>query len=104
MMPMMAHNLLQSIALVASAARAFKEKCIDGIQADRKRCESMIEQSLALVTPLAKVIGYDRAAEIAKEAYQTGRTVRDLAREKGVLPEDQLAKVLDPKAMTRPSA
>src|SRR5690606_19528766 len=48
MMPMMAHNLLQSIALVASAARAFKEKCIDGIQADRKRCESMIEQSLAL--------------------------------------------------------
>jgi len=104
MMPMMAHNLLQSIALVGSAARAFKEKCIDGIQADRKRCESMIEQSLAMCTPLAKVIGYDRAAQIAKEAYQTGRTVREIAREKGVLPEDELAKVLDPESMTRPSA
>jgi len=104
MMPVMAHNLLQSISLVGAAARAFKVKCIDGIQADRKRCESMIEQSLAMCTPLAKVIGYDRAAEIAKEAYQTGRTVREIAREKGVLPEEELAKVLDPSGMTRPSA
>lgn len=104
MMPMMAHNLMQSIALIASAAQAFKDKCVDGIQADRHRCESFIEQSLAMVTPLAKVIGYDRAAEIAKEAYQTGRTVRELAREKQVLPEDELNKVLDPVNMTRPEA
>lgn len=104
MMPMMAHNLMQSIALVASAARAFKDRCVDGIEADRERCESFIEQSLAMVTPLAKVIGYDRAAQIAKQAYESGRTVREIARELDVLPEEELNRVLDPAAMTQPEA
>ena len=104
MMPMMAYNLMQSIALVASAARAFKDRCVDGIEADRERCESFIEQSLAMVTPLAKVIGYDRAAEIAKQAYESGRTVREIARERMLLPEEELNRVLDPAAMTQPEA
>jgi len=102
MMPMMAHNLLESIKLIASAARAFKDKCVDGIEANRERCESLIEGSLAMVTPLATVIGYDRAAKIAKTAYDTGRTVREVAREEGVLPAEELDRILDPLSMTEP--
>jgi len=102
MMPMMARNLLEAIELTAGAAAAFKDRCVDGIEADRERCESFIEQSLAMCTPLAKVIGYDRAAQIAKAAYESGRTVREIALEQGVLPADELAKVLDPRSMTEP--
>jgi len=102
MMPMMAHNLIESIKLIASAARVFKEKCVDGIEADRKRCESFIEGSLAMVTPLATVIGYDRAAKIAKTAFDSGRTVREVAKEEGVLSPEELDRVLDPLSMTEP--
>jgi len=104
MMPMMAHNLMQSISLLAAAARAFKDRCIDGIEADRARCEGFIEQSLAMVTPLAKVIGYDQAAKIAKKAYDSGRTVREVVREAGLLSEEELDRILDPRGMTRPQA
>src|SRR5690606_18477542 len=104
MMPMMAHNLMQSISLLAAAARAFKDRCVDGIEADRARCEGFIEQSLAMVTPLAKVIGYDQAAKIAKEAYESGRTVREVVREAGLLSEEELSRILDPSGMTRPQA
>lgn len=104
MMPMMAHNLLQSITLLGNSAKALKDRCVDGIEADRERCESYIEQSLALCTPLAKVIGYDRAAQIAKTAYESGRTVREVAMEEKVLPEDELNRVLDPLSMTEPQA
>lgn len=104
MMPMMAHNLLNSLELTAGSARAFKERCVDGIVADRERCASFIEQSLAMCTPLAKVIGYDRAAEIAITAYQSGRTVREVAKEMNVLSDEELNKVLDPATMTQPQA
>ena len=100
MMPVKGHNLLQSIRLLSNSSRVFADKCISGIKADRKRCEEMVEKSLAMVTSLAPIIGYDAAAKIAKEAYDTGRTIREICMEKNVLPEDQLKKVLDPWSMT----
>ncbi|MGI9554284.1 MAG: class II fumarate hydratase [Thermodesulfobacteriota bacterium] len=103
MMPMMAHNILESIRLLSNVSTVFVDKCIDGIKADKKRCEEMIEKSLAMCTSLAPIIGYDNAAAIAKEAYATGKTVRQVAMEKGVLPEKELNKVLDPWSMTEPS-
>jgi len=102
MMPLLAHNLLQSVALLASASRQFSERCVEGLEADRRRCESLIEQSLAMCTALAPVIGYDRAAQIAKQAYETGRTVREVACAEGVLDEAELERLLEPRPMTEP--
>jgi len=96
MMPMIAHNLLQSIGLLASAARVFAEKCIDGIEADRAACAAGIEKSLALVTGFVPHIGYDRAAALAKKAYETGKTVREVALEEAVLPEETIQEILGP--------
>ena len=102
MMPMMAHNLLQSIALLGNAVEQFAERCVQGLLADRKRCEALIEQSLAMCTALAPVIGYDRAAAIAKQAHQTGKTVREIALAEQILPAEELARLLDPRPMTEP--
>jgi fumarate hydratase class II len=100
MMPVIAYNLEQSIDILAAAARLLAERCVEGIEANRERCLELVEKSLAMVTSLVPKIGYDAAAEIAKEAMRTGRTVRELAREKGVLPEAELAAALDPWGMT----
>jgi fumarate hydratase class II len=102
MMPVMAHNLLESIRLLANVCTAFREKCAAGITANKQRCEELVELSMAMVTSLAPKIGYDRAAEIAKESAKTGRTVREIAREKNVLPERELESALDPVKMTEP--
>jgi len=102
MLPVMAHNLLQSIELLASAANNFSARCIEGIKADEERCRNFIEQSLAMCTGLAPEIGYDAAAKLAKEAYRTGKTVREIARAQKVLPEDRLTALLDPWRMTEP--
>ena len=102
MMPMMADNLLQSIRLLSRVCAVFVDKCVSEIEADEERCGEIIEQSLAMCTSLAPIIGYDSAAAIAKEAYASGSTVREVAREKGVLPDDELDRVLDPLSMTRP--
>src|SRR5678816_1857282 len=101
MMPVMAHNLLESIRVLASSVVNFTDKCVAGIQADRTRCNEMVEKSLAMCTALAPVIGYDQAAAIAKEAYETGRTVREIALDKKVLSADRLNEILDPLRMTR---
>jgi fumarate hydratase class II len=98
----MAHNLLESIRLLARVCDAFREKCAAGITANKKRCEELVELSMAMVTSLAPKIGYDRAAEIAKESAKTGHTVREIAREKNVLPEKELESALDPVKMTEP--
>lgn len=103
MMPMMAYNLLHSVALLSNASATFAEKCIVGLEADIERNAEMIEKSLAMCTSLAPIIGYDAAAKIAKEAYATGKTVREVALAHKVLPEDELSKVLDPWSMTEPS-
>jgi fumarate hydratase class II len=102
MMPVMAHDLLESIRLLANACEIFADKCVVGIQANKERCAELIELSMSMVTSLAPIIGYDRAAEIAKESVKTGKTVRELCREKKILPEAELARALDPVAMTEP--
>ncbi|MEO6030009.1 MAG: class II fumarate hydratase [Candidatus Binatia bacterium] len=102
MMPVMAHQQLESIRIMAAAVRAFTDRCVVGIEAEPVRAAAAVEQSLAMCTALAPVIGYDAAAAIAKESYATGKTVREIAREKNVLPEDQLARILDTFRMTEP--
>ncbi len=81
MQPVIAYNLLQSIELLANACGVLVEKCVEGIRADKERCEEMIEKSLAMITALVPRIGYDRAAAIAKQAYETGRPVREIVKE-----------------------
>jgi fumarate hydratase class II len=102
MMPVMAHNILESIRLLGNVADAFTEKCVVGIEANEERCRELVELSMAMVTSLAPKIGYDRAAEIAKESARTGKTVRELCQEKKILPEKELNAVLDPVGMTEP--
>jgi fumarate hydratase, class II len=87
---------------MTAAVHAFTERCIAGITANRERAAAMIEQSLAMCTALAPVIGYDAAAAIAKESQATGKTVREIAREKRILPDDVLTRVLDPLRQTEP--
>ena len=101
MMPVMALRLLEAITFSASVVKAFTEKCVVGIEANKEHCEEMIEKSLAMVTALAPVIGYDAAAKIAKESFTTGKTVREVALAHKVLPE-KLAKILNPWRMTEP--
>ncbi len=102
MMPVMAYNLLQSIELLATASRVFAERCVTGLSVNRARCESLVEQSLAMCTSLAPIIGYDAAADIAKTSWQTGKTIREIAREKKLMSATDLEKTLDPRRMTSP--
>lgn len=101
MMPVAAYNLLQSISLLTSSAHNFTDQCVKGIKATSRGPE-MVERGLAICTSLAPVIGYDAAAQIAKEAARTGRTIREVAREKTSLSEADLARILDPANMTKP--
>jgi fumarate hydratase class II len=100
--PVIARNLLHSIALLASAAEVFTTKCLSGLRPRAERAEALVEQSLAMVTVLAPVIGYDAAAEIAKEAWRTGKRVRELCLERKLLPRDELERLLDPRRQTGP--
>jgi fumarate hydratase class II len=102
MMPMMTYNLLQSIQILTNGAKVFTEKCVKGLKADEKRCGLMIENSLAMCTALSPLIGYDAAAQIAKEAYQSGKTVREIAMAKQILSPQEIEKALDPWSMTNP--
>jgi len=100
MMPVMAYDLLESIALLAAGSRNFSRRAIQGLEANNDRASGFVEQSLAMCTVLAPVIGYEKAASIAKEAYRTGRTVREVARETSGIPEDRLNELLDPRSQT----
>jgi fumarate hydratase class II len=102
MMPLLAHNLLSGVDLLANAVRAFTARCVAGIQVNVDRCEAEVSQSLALATALAPVIGYDRAAEISKEAQRTGRSIKAVAAERLDLSESRLEALLDPIRMTEP--
>jgi fumarate hydratase, class II len=99
--PLMARNLLQSIALLGSASRLLAEKCVDGIEANREQCESYAELTLSAATALNPLIGYDKASEIVKTAAASGRSLRDVALEAGV-EESVLADALDYHAMAKP--
>jgi fumarate hydratase class II len=100
MMPVMAYDLLESIALLAAVSRNFSQRAIEGLQADRERASAFVERSLAMCTVLVPVIGYEKAAAIAKEAYRSGRTVREVARETSGIPEARLNELLDPRSQT----
>ncbi len=104
MMPAISYNLLNSIEVLAGAVRAFTQKCVKGITADTARCAELAEKSLALATALAPKIGYDKAAEVAKMAYATGKSVGEVALEMRVINEKEARELLDPKKMARMSS
>ncbi len=101
-LPLIARNLIESCELAGRGARNFADRCVSGIQANTERLSSLIEQSLMLATPLAPVIGYDKAAKLAKEAHASGKTIREIALEQKVLPEAELNAILDPSNMIGP--
>ncbi len=102
MMPMMAFVGLESVRLLAKGCQAFVDFCIDGLEAHAENCEAGIERSLSMVTSLNPLIGYEKAAELVKKAMKTGKTIRELCLEEGVLPEATLKEALDPRRMTEP--
>ncbi|QDV86376.1 class II fumarate hydratase [Planctomycetes bacterium TBK1r] len=102
MMPVMAHTVLESIALLSSGSNAFVEFCVEEMEANEESCNAAVEQSLSMCTSLNPLIGYEQAAKLAKEAFASGQTIRELCLEKGILAEDVLADALDPWKMTEP--
>ena len=104
MMPVIAYDLLEQIRLLANVSRVFAEKCITGITANEKRAGDLLELNLSSCTALAPKIGYDKAAALAKEAMVTGRTLREIALERKVLPAAELDEILDYRKMTEPDA
>ncbi len=100
MMPMMAHNLLQSIRLLANASRTFATACVSGIEANEDRARELVERNAIVVTALNPHIGYDNGAKIAKKAVATGRSVRELVLEAGLMSAEELDEALDIKSMT----
>ena len=103
MLPLIAHNLTNSITILSNSTNIFTEKLITGLKANKEKCAGYIEGSLAMCTSLAPVIGYDKAAQIAYKAFNSGKTVREIAMEENVLDKNKLDEILDPKSMTMPS-
>jgi fumarate hydratase class II len=103
MMPVMGHAALESINLLANSANAFVDFCAAEMEPNAEACEAAVEKSLSMVTSLNPHIGYERAAQLAKEAFKSGKTIRQLCQEQQVVPDDVLAKALDPWRMTEPS-
>ena len=103
MMPIMAHNMIESIEILSNVSRVFATDCIAGIEADKDKCESTIEKSLAMCTSLAPVIGYDKAAGVAKKAFKENKTVREVVNEDKILEKKEADRVLNPKDMIKPS-
>ncbi|MEX2263037.1 MAG: class II fumarate hydratase [Bryobacteraceae bacterium] len=97
MMPVMAYDLLDSIGLLATATRNFRERLIEGLEADTGRARELLERSLGMAAALAPEIGYEKTAAIVQEAWRTERTLREVAREKSGLPEERLNELLDPE-------
>ena len=102
MMPLIAHEVLESLTILANGCRQFARECVAGIEADRERAAWLLENSSAMATPLAPYIGYELAAAIAKEAVAGGKTIRQLVIEKGIFSADELDQILDPHELTKP--
>jgi fumarate hydratase class II len=100
MMPMMAHNLLESITLLTNACDTFRARCVKGIEANEEHSRELVERNAIIVTALNPHIGYDNGARIAKEAVATGRSVRELVLEAGLMTPEDLDDALDIKKMT----
>jgi fumarate hydratase class II len=103
MMPVMADTAIESVKILSGALEVFTEKCLKGLEANEEKCREGVEKSLSMATALNPYIGYERAAEIAKEAFKTGKTVREVCLDWNVLPPEQLAEVLDPWKMIKPT-
>lgn len=104
MMPVMGATTLESIGLLAAGCNAFVDFCMRDLQANEDVCESFVEKSLSMVTSLNPLIGYEKASKLAKEAFATGQTIRELCTAQKIVPEDELKKALDPFSMTKPQA
>ena len=104
MMPVMGQTTLESVHLLANSANAFVDLCVEDMQANVEACNSAVEKSLSMVTSLNPYIGYEMAAKLAKEAFASGKTIRELCTERNILPPDQLKEALDPYSMTEPHA
>jgi aspartate ammonia-lyase len=100
MMPTMAYSVLQSVTILTNMLRQLDERCVQGITANEARCEFYAQSTVSLATALNPYIGYAKAAEIVKESVASGRSIIEIAREKGVLSEEQIAEILDPGKMT----
>jgi fumarate hydratase class II len=98
--PVLAHNFLQSADLLSNSAEVFAERFVAKLEANEVHCAERVEQSMALATALNPAIGYDRASEVAKEALEEGKTVREVVVEKGYLSDEEADEVLDPESMT----
>ena len=103
MLPLIGSNILESINILSNGMVMFREKLLDNLSANEKKCNGYIEDSLAMCTSLAPIIGYDKAASIAKKAFKTDKTVREICIEDNVLSEDDLSKILDPYSMIKPN-
>lgn len=102
MMPVINHNLFQSLEILKNAVKVFTERCVKGIKADKIRCKEMAEKSVGLATALNPFIGYEKAAVVAKEAVAAGKTIREIILEKRMLSKKEVDKIFNPMAMTRP--
>ena len=104
MMPVMCHTTLESVMLLAKGVKAFDEFCVAEMQANEENCNSFVEQSLSMCTSLNPYIGYEKASKLAKEAFKSGKTIRELCEEQGILDPETLKEALDPWSMTEPQA
>ncbi|MEW6757713.1 MAG: lyase family protein, partial [Acidobacteriota bacterium] len=102
--PLIAYNLFMSIGMLRAAAETFRTRCIEGVTANRDRCQLLVERSVTLVTALVPYIGYEAAGDVAKEALATGKHVRQIVLDRGLLSEERLGEILDPAKMTHPRA
>jgi fumarate hydratase class II len=100
--PLIIHNILQSIEIMSDSAKTFALYCVKGIKADKKRIKYLLDNSLMLVTALAPKIGYDKAAQIAKNAHKNGTTLRQEVVRSKILSEKEYDKVMNPMSMTKP--
>ena len=101
--PLIIHNILQSINIMADSSNGFAKYCIKGLKADKKRIKSLLDNSLMLVTALSPKIGYDNAAKVAKRAHKNGTTLKEEALKTGLINEKEFMKIVDPKKMVKPS-
>ena len=103
MLPLIAHNLLQSINILSNAINMFNQKLLKNLKVNKNQCEQYIEKSLSMCTILVPVIGYDKTAQLAYEAYESNKTIRELLLEKNILSDKEVDKILNPLKMTKPS-
>jgi aspartate ammonia-lyase len=101
-MPVIAYNLLQSLKILRAAIQVFREKCVYGISANAEVCSRYADQTLAMATVLNPFIGYLNAADVAKESLRTGKSIRQIVKERNLLSDEQFAQVFDPAHLTEP--